>query len=149
MLLSMPEFAMPKNKPRLIINDGSHRQPAGADDLLLRAYKELLSERIIKNIFRRVFRRYPVPAGRLTPVLTDTRGLTMNPDNILITRGGPDGYLSRRTAELKKGDRVIVSRPNYFMADKAFYIDPLLQYPVHPTGTGAAWSLSKALSAIK
>jgi len=120
-LLSMPEFALPKNKPRFIINDGSPDSRLAPMDLLLRAYKELSAARNYKKFIPQgSFAGTPFLREALTRFLTDTRGLTMSPDNILITRGAQMAIYLAAQLILKKGDAVIVSRPNYFMADKVF-----------------------------
>ena len=120
-LLSLPEFSLPKNKPRLIINDGSPDSRLAPMDQLLRAYKELLTERNYKKyIPQSNFAGTPSLREALTRFLTDTRGLTMGPENILVTRGAQMAIYLAAQLVLKKGDSVIVSRPNYFMADKAF-----------------------------
>ena len=120
-LPAMPEFSLPKNKPRLIINDGSPDSRLAPMDLLLRAYKELFTERNYKKFIPQgSFAGTPPLREALTRFLTDTRGLTMSLDNLLITRGAQMAIYLAAQLILKKGDSVIVSRPNYFMADKVF-----------------------------
>jgi GntR family transcriptional regulator/MocR family aminotransferase len=112
---------MTQGKHRLIINDGSPDSRLAPMDLLLRAYKELLTERNYKKFIPQGNFSGTLPLREaMTRFLTDTRGLTMSPDNILITRGAQMAIYLAAQLILKKGDSVIVSRPNYFMADKAF-----------------------------
>jgi GntR family transcriptional regulator / MocR family aminotransferase len=119
--LSIPQLTVSKNKPRIIINDGSPDSRLAPTELLLRAYKELLTERNYKKFNpQESFAGTPPLREALTRFLTDTRGLTMNPENILITRGAQMAIYLAAQMILKKGDSVIVSRPNYFMADKVF-----------------------------
>ena len=118
---ALPEFLLSKKQHRITINDGSPDSRLAPMDLLLRAYKELLMERNYKKFSpQRSFAGTPPLREAMTQFLTDTRGLTMGPDNILITRGAQMAIYLAAQLILKKGDAVIVSRPNYFMADKAF-----------------------------
>src|SRR5258708_16559672 len=85
--LSIPEFSLSKDKPRLIINDGAPDSRLAPMDLLLRAYKEMLTERNYKQFIpQSSCAGTPLLLEALNRFLTDTRDLTMTPDNILITR---------------------------------------------------------------
>ena len=119
--LPLPDFLLSKNKHHLVINDGSPDSRLAPMDLLLRAYKELLTDRNHKKFTpQQSFAGTPPLREAMTRFLTDTRGLTINPDNILITRGAQMAIYLATQLILKKGETVIVSRPNYFMADKTF-----------------------------
>ncbi|PSL47938.1 GntR family transcriptional regulator/MocR family aminotransferase [Chitinophaga niastensis] len=52
--------------------------------------------------------------------LTDTRGLNIEMDNIMITRGAQMAIYVAAAMVIKKDDYVIVGSPNYFFADMCF-----------------------------
>lgn len=117
----LPDFPLSKNKHRLIFNDGSPDSRLAPMDLFLRAYKELTAERNYKKFApHSSYAGTPFLREELTRFLTDTRGLTIQTGNLLITRGAQMAIYLAAQLILKKGDEVIVTRPNYFMADKTF-----------------------------
>lgn len=119
--LPLPEFPLSKNKHRIVINDGLPDSRLAPMALFLRACKELTTERNYKKInLQGSFAGTPSLREAMTHFLTDTRGLIISPDNLLITRGAQMAIYLAAQLLLKKGDEVIVTRPNYFMADRAF-----------------------------
>lgn len=52
--------------------------------------------------------------------LTNTRGLNISPENIMITRGAQMAIYTAAALLIKKGDHVIVGSPNYIFADLCF-----------------------------
>lgn len=56
----------------------------------------------------------------LIKYLTGTRGLTIEPDNLMVTRGAQMAIYLTAAMLIKKGDYVIVGSPNYFLADLCF-----------------------------
>ncbi|RAJ02399.1 GntR family transcriptional regulator/MocR family aminotransferase [Chitinophaga skermanii] len=90
---------------------------------------DLLAREIRRQAHLPAMRKYltygaPVGTGplleALVNVLSETRGLNVQPNNILITNGAQMGiYLVARTL-LQEGDQVIVTEPNYFSANLTF-----------------------------
>ena len=56
----------------------------------------------------------------LANYLSDTRGLPISADNILITRGAQMGIYLASSVLIEPGDHVIVGEPNYFGANLTF-----------------------------
>lgn len=52
--------------------------------------------------------------------LNQTRGLNVNSENVMMTRGAQMAIYISAAQLLKQGDKVIVSDPNYFIADHIF-----------------------------
>jgi GntR family transcriptional regulator / MocR family aminotransferase len=119
--ISLPELSLSPQGYRIIINDGFPDSRLAPMDLLLHAYKGLLTERNYKKFIPQTsFAGTPLLREVLTQFLKDTRGLAIQPSNILITRGAQMAIYLATQLILNKGDYVIVSRPNYFVADKTF-----------------------------
>ncbi|WP_343306242.1 PLP-dependent aminotransferase family protein [Chitinophaga niabensis] len=56
----------------------------------------------------------------MTTFLTNTRGLNISPDNIMITRGAQMAIYTAAAMLIRKGDHVIAGSPNYVFADLCF-----------------------------
>ncbi len=56
----------------------------------------------------------------MTRFLTDTRGLNISPDNIMVTRGAQMAIYTAAAMLIRKGDLVITGSPNYVFADLCF-----------------------------
>jgi GntR family transcriptional regulator/MocR family aminotransferase len=56
----------------------------------------------------------------LTSFLNETRGLNIQPENLLVTRGAQSAIFIAASLIIKPGDKVIVSDPSYFMANAVF-----------------------------
>ena len=119
--VSMPDFPLANKEHRIIINDGFPDSRLAPMDLLLRSYKEQLTERNYKKFSPRVgFAGTNAIREALAQFLTDTRGLAVQPANILMTRGAQMAIHLAAQLVLDKGDHIITSKPNYFIADKTF-----------------------------
>ncbi|UGU16642.1 PLP-dependent aminotransferase family protein [Sinomicrobium kalidii] len=86
--------------------------------------------RVYRNIVKKSYNRKHLSYGSiygnmelreaLADYLNDTRGLSTEPENILITRGSQMGiYLSARLL-LEQGENIVVGETNYRSANKAF-----------------------------
>lgn len=118
---SMPSFDPPKQPHRLQINDGFPDYRLAPMDLLLRAYKSLLTERQYKKFIPQTSFAGTIPLREtMTRFLTETRGLRIQPENLIITHGAQMAIFIAAQLILDKGDYVIVSRPNYYIANKTF-----------------------------
>ncbi|WP_212003137.1 PLP-dependent aminotransferase family protein [Chitinophaga sp. HK235] len=116
--LSRHETAPPG---QLIINDGF---PDVREAPLEAWVKE--SRAIIQSPRYHQLLTYGTPAGsnalrrQLIGYLTNTRGLSITPDNLMVTRGAQMAIYLAAAMLIKKGDYVIVGSPNYFFADLCF-----------------------------
>lgn len=124
-------------KSVLAIDDGFPDVRLTPVDLLMREYRS-----ISKKFYGKNFLKYGYPNGSeslrlaLCRYLSDTRGLTLSPENILITKGSQMGiYLSTQLL-LKPQDKIAVGLSNYPSADEIFrYSDAqLVRIPVDRFG---------------
>lgn len=117
----MPDFPNADKEHRIIINDGFPDSRLAPMDLLLRLYKDLLNEKQYKRFSPRTgFAGTNAIREALSIFLNDTRGLLLQPSNIIVTRGGQMAIYLAAQLLIEKGDYIITSKPNYFIADKAF-----------------------------
>jgi GntR family transcriptional regulator/MocR family aminotransferase len=108
-------------KSLLAIDDGFPDVRLTPVDLLMREYRS-----ISKKFYGKNFLKYGYPKGSenlrlaLCRYLSDTRGLVLAPENILITKGSQMGiYLSTQLL-LKPHDKIAVGLSNYGSADDIF-----------------------------
>ena len=108
-------------KLRPVINDGFPDPRIAPIDLLLREYRRLFTQ----SSYRR-FIMMGDQAGSInlrtaiTQFLSETRGLDLTTDNILITRGAQMAIFIAARMIVRPGSTVLVGMPNYFMADAIF-----------------------------
>lgn len=116
-----PATAGRSGEHRLVINDGFPDHRIGPIDLLMREYRSLFHSPGIKR-----YATYGHMAGpaslrnELTQFLTETRGLNIGPNNVLLTHGAQMAIYVAARLILKPGSTVLVGQPNYFMADMIF-----------------------------
>jgi len=106
---------------KLIINDGFPDTRLAPITPLFRQMRSLA--------LTKPFRKYLTYGGAngtpylreiLAHTLTDTRGIPLTPDHILVTRGAQMGIYLAATILLKPGSDVIVGEPGYFGANHTF-----------------------------
>lgn len=124
-------------KSILTIDDGFPDVRLTPVDLLMREYRS-----ISKKFYGKNFLKYGFPMGAeslreaLSRYLANTRGLKLNPENILITKGSQMGiYLSAQLL-LRPKDKIAVGISNYRSADEIFRYSgvELLRIPVDEFG---------------
>ncbi len=104
-----------------VINDGFPDPRIAPIDALLREYRRLFNQ----SSYRR-FIMMGDQAGSInlrsaiTEFLSETRGLNLHADNILITRGAQMAIFIAARMIIRPGSTVLVGKPNYFMADSIF-----------------------------
>ncbi|TDW51797.1 GntR family transcriptional regulator/MocR family aminotransferase [Flavobacterium sp. 270] len=124
-------------KTVLAIDDGFPDVRLAPVDQLMREYRSLSRKFYGKN-----FLKYGSSKGSehlrisLSNYLSNTRGLTVSSDNILITKGSQMGIYLASQLLLNSGDTVVVGISNYAFADETFkYSDAkLLRIPVDSNG---------------
>ena len=116
--------AMPsKNlqKAGLAIDDGFPDVRLAPIDQLMREYRSMSRKFYGKN-----FLRYGSSAGSerlrvsIADYLANTRGVTVPPDNVLITKGSQMGIYLAAQLLLSPGDQVAAGMSNYALADETF-----------------------------
>ena len=121
----------------IYLNDGISDARLTPTEDLARIYRRICGR---KRIYKEM--TYGSPFGNLklretlVAYLNKTRGLNINLENILITRGSQMGiYLSSKLL-LKEGDYIIVGDTNYSSADTAFLVQKanLLRISVDENG---------------
>jgi GntR family transcriptional regulator / MocR family aminotransferase len=127
----------PTSPTHLVLNDGF-------PDLRLVPVNELLKEyhSIAKRKSARRFWGYSAKEGsmnlrhELVRHLTETRGLSLGIDNILITKGAQMAIHVAASLLIKPGDHVVVGEPGYFIANLCFQNmgAKLLHIPVDDQG---------------
>src|SRR5579859_1077090 len=108
-------------KERFILNDGFPDTRLAPVELLIREYRRFSNYK-----FTAKFLSYGPEQGsvnlrsELARFLNVTRGLTVSPENILITKGAQMGMYLVSQLLLKKGDVVVVGEPGYLGASEVF-----------------------------
>ncbi len=108
-------------KSILTIDDGFPDVRLTPVDLLMREYRS-----ISKKIYGKNFLKYGYPKGAeslrkaLCRYLSDTRGLVLDPEHILITKGSQMGIYLATQLLLSPRDKIAVGLSNYRSADKIF-----------------------------
>jgi GntR family transcriptional regulator/MocR family aminotransferase len=105
----------------LVINDGFPDIRLAPIELYLRELRSISKQSAFKKYYT-----YGSPKGAeylretLAAFLSDTRGLAISTDNVMITKGAQMGiYLAGRLL-IKPGDDIIVEEPGYFGATLTF-----------------------------
>jgi GntR family transcriptional regulator/MocR family aminotransferase len=113
-------FFVPKTE-RLIFSEGLPDTRLAPVDMLIREYRRFGNYR-----FTAKFLSYGLEQGsatlrsELARFLNVTRGLSISPANILITKGAQMGMYLLSELLLKKGDAVVVGDPGYVGASEVF-----------------------------
>ncbi|WP_162903383.1 MocR-like pyridoxine biosynthesis transcription factor PdxR [Taibaiella koreensis] len=121
----------------LTIDDGFPDVRLTPVDLLMREYRSLSRKFYGKN-----FLKYGYPKGAkslreaLCSHLADTRGLTISPEDILITKGSQMGIYLATQLLLSSQDKIAVGWSNYRSADEIFRYAgaQLVRIPVDESG---------------
>ncbi|MCY1227111.1 HTH-type transcriptional regulatory protein GabR [compost metagenome] len=131
----------------LTIDDGFPDVRLTPVDLLMREYRS-----ISKKFYGKNYLKYGHPQGSanlrsaLCRYLSETRGLTVNPENILITKGSQMGIYLATQLLLTPSDKIAVGVSNYRSADEIFTYSgaALVRIPVDEFGMDVDF-LEKAL----
>ena len=120
-IISVPAQAGKAAEYRLILNDGFPDARIAPVDLLMKEYRRLFHTSAIQRLTA-----FIKPAGSLNlrkaivQFLSDTRGLNIGTQNILMTHGAQMAIFMTARMILKPGSTVVVAEPNYFMANEIF-----------------------------
>jgi GntR family transcriptional regulator/MocR family aminotransferase len=120
----------------IVINDGFTDIRLAPLEAILREYYHVFKEPEILSGGTRDFTGSLSLKEATRDFLNDTRGLNIAADHILITRGAQMAIFLAASLLIKPGDKVIVSSPNYLVADALFSNlgAGLLRVPVDEAG---------------
>jgi GntR family transcriptional regulator/MocR family aminotransferase len=119
--IPFPQLFKPANNTNLIINDGFPDTRLAPVELMVREYR-----RFANYHFTSKYLMYGPEHGsenlrtELARFLGETRGLQVNPDHILITKGAQMAIYLTAQILLSKGDTAIAADPGYLSANNVF-----------------------------
>ncbi len=114
-------FSHTVTKNSVIVNDGFPDIDLAPVDLIIREYRRILENRQLKKaMYLRDLGGSPGMKEATRAFLNDSRGLNIEENNILLTRGAQMAIYIAASLILQPGDTVIVSEPNYFIVNQLF-----------------------------
>lgn len=106
---------------QLVIDDGFPDIRLAPIELLMRELRSLSKQGAFKKHFNYGSSKGPLHLREtLAAYLSDTRGLPISTDNIMITKGAQMGVYLAASVLIKPGDHVIVGEPGYFAVNLTF-----------------------------
>jgi len=106
---------------KVIINDGFPDVNIFPVERVANEYRRLLTHQTLKKASAswnidgsQIFKE------ALALFLNDTRGLNIEPENLMVTRGAQMAIYIAASLIIKPGDKVLVTAPSYFLADAIF-----------------------------
>jgi GntR family transcriptional regulator/MocR family aminotransferase len=109
------------NPRNLVINDGFPDVRLAPIDLLMRELRSLSRRRAFQQYLGYSTSNGPAYLlDTLSTALNDSRGLSIDATNLLITKGAQMGIYLAAQILLKPGDEVVVGEPSYFAANVTF-----------------------------
>ncbi|MDN3551731.1 PLP-dependent aminotransferase family protein [Mucilaginibacter aquaedulcis] len=106
---------------KVIVNDGFPDVNIFPVDRVSNEYRRLLTHQALKKAST----SWSVDGSQifkeaLSLFLNDTRGLNIEPENLMVTRGAQMAIYIAASLIIKPGDKVLVTTPSYFLADAIF-----------------------------
>ncbi|MDB4919358.1 PLP-dependent aminotransferase family protein [Mucilaginibacter sp.] len=106
---------------KVIVNDGFPDVSIFPIERVSAEYRRLLTLQHLKTASASLnIDGCPVFKDALSIFLNDTRGLNIEPDNLMVTRGAQMAIYIAASMIIKPGDKVLVTTPSYFLADAVF-----------------------------
>ena len=120
-IVSLPSTGIRSGDCRLFVNDGFPDPRMAPVDLLMREYRSMFNS----NVFKRTVLYGDLNGSlnlrrELVQFLSETRGLHIGVNNVLMTHGAQMAIYTAASLILQPGSTVIVGEPDYFMADMIF-----------------------------
>ncbi|GAA4310690.1 PLP-dependent aminotransferase family protein [Mucilaginibacter gynuensis] len=114
-------LAVLSGKHKLIVDDGFPETDIFPVERIAEEYKKLLTHHTLKKASS----TWSIGGSKffkdeLAAFLNDTRGLNIEPENLIVTRGAQMAIYLAASLLIKPGDKVLVTSPNYFLADAIF-----------------------------
>lgn len=108
-------------KNEIIINDGFPDVSLLPTDIILNEYRRALDSTVLKKIsIGEELEGSPDFRSTLYQFLNQTRGLDIQKENLLTTRGAQMAIYVAASLIIQPGDKVIVGEPSYFFANLIF-----------------------------
>lgn len=105
----------------IIVNDGFPDVTLAPIEELMREYRNIMKRPTIKELLGFTWLGgNPTLRESTANFLNQTRGLNIQPEHVLITRGAQMAIYIAAALILKPGDEIVVSAPSYFIADGIF-----------------------------
>jgi GntR family transcriptional regulator/MocR family aminotransferase len=106
---------------KVIINDGFPDVTIFPVERVSGEYRRLLTHQHLKRSSTSLnIDGSQVFKDALSIFLNDTRGLNIEPENLMVTRGAQMAIYIAASMIIKPGDKVLVTTPSYFLADAIF-----------------------------
>jgi GntR family transcriptional regulator/MocR family aminotransferase len=120
-LVHVPSFPELTIDAEVIVDDGFPDVNIFPVERISGEYKRLLTHQTLKKS-NATWNIDGSPAIKeaLSSFLNDTRGLNIEPENLMITHGAQMAIYLAASLLIKPGDKVLVTDPNYFLADAVF-----------------------------
>lgn len=119
--IMLPPPSVVRTEAKLIINDGFPDIRLAPINELIRSMRSSSRRSANKKYFMYGHAQGSLSLRQaLAPFLSDTRGLPIQPENILITKGAQMGIYLAALAVIKPGDHVVVGTPGYNVAETTF-----------------------------
>lgn len=117
----VPSFPELSTDFKVIVDDGFPDINIFPIERVSAEYKRLLTHQTLKksNASWNIDGS-PVIKEALSSFLNDTRGLNIEPENLMVTRGAQMAIYLAASLLIKPGDKVLVTSPSYFLADAVF-----------------------------
>ncbi len=111
----------PHDPTKLVLDDGLPDTRIAPTEILLREYRSLSKLAAFKKYFNYGDARGTAHLRTtLSDFLSDTRGLPINENNLMITRGAQMGIYLATKLLINRGDHVVVGEPGFFAAILTF-----------------------------
>ena len=120
-LEQLPSFPEIASGFKVIVDDGFPDVNMFPVERVSEEYRRLLTRQTLKKSTASWnIDGSPVIKEALSSFLNDTRGLNIEPENLMVTRGAQMAIYLAASLIIKPGDKVLVTSPSYFLADAVF-----------------------------
>ncbi|WP_161964510.1 PLP-dependent aminotransferase family protein [Mucilaginibacter endophyticus] len=117
----VPSFPQINANPKVIIDDGFPDVNIFPVERVSAEYKRLLTHQTLKKTNTSWnIGGSPVIKETLTSFLNDTRGLNIETENLMVTRGAQMAIYLAASLIIRPGDKVLVTDTSFFLADAVF-----------------------------
>jgi GntR family transcriptional regulator / MocR family aminotransferase len=117
----VPSLTKVTSEFKVIINDGFPDANIFPIERVSGEYRRLLTHQHLKKTSASLnIDGSSVFKEALSLFLNDTRGLNIEPENLMVTRGAQMAIYIAASMIIKPGDKVLVTTPSYFFADAIF-----------------------------
>ncbi|MDR6943774.1 MocR-like pyridoxine biosynthesis transcription factor PdxR [Mucilaginibacter pocheonensis] len=110
-----------EKKPDIVVNDGFPDPSLAPVEEILKEYRKYMKPNVLKELLaiKQMGGNQELRAST-AKFLSESRGLNILPENVLITHGAQMAIYIAALLLIKPGDEIVVSEPSYFIADELF-----------------------------